>query len=184
MAAGDTWAGVSRAEAGSTRCWLGQSDSGGRIPFGPPTSEGPAQGGHCFRCGPWCGTRARGAAGAGRPPDSRFSDVPGLTALSGNERFSVKTTAGPLTGGTAGRPPKFIALLARPHTWGLPVCPTSDVGGALGGGEHRGEGSIQEALCVESKKESVDSEFRISKEGEVSRDGSLVLTKVMKREGL
>lgn len=31
-----------------------------------------------------------------------------------------------------------------------------------------------------SKGENVDSDFRISKEGEVSGDGSFVLTKVMK----
>lgn len=33
-----------------------------------------------------------------------------------------------------------------------------------------------------SKGENVDSDFRISKEGEVSGDGSFVLTKVMKGE--
>lgn len=58
----------------------------------------------------------------------------------------------------------------------------SDVGGRLGGGRYKGKGLIREAPCVGSKEESVDSEFRISKEGEVSGDGSLVLTKVMKGE--
>lgn len=41
---------------------------------------------------------------------------------------------------------------------------------------------MKEAQCAGSKKENVDSEFRISKEGEVSGDGSFVLTKVMKGE--
>ena len=56
------------------------------------------------------------------------------------------------------------------------------MGGRLRRGGRRGKGLIKEAQWTGSKKENVDSEFRISKEGEVSGDGSFVLTKVMKGE--
>lgn len=37
--------------AESMRCLLGHSDGGGSVPFGPQISEGPPQGGRCFRHG-------------------------------------------------------------------------------------------------------------------------------------
>lgn len=65
------------------------------------------------------------------------------------------------------------------------------MGGPLGRGGHRGKGLTKEVqrvgreavfFGVWSKEANVDSEFKISKAGEVSRDGSFVLTKVIKGE--
>lgn len=156
------------------RCLFGQNDGGGSVPFVPQTSEGPPPGGRHFRRGPGMEPGPKGQQEGGWPSDQWFSDVLGLTTLSGNESFSLKTTACPL--------PSLFPSENQLHTWDLFACATSDVGGHLGGGRHRGEGLIWEAPCAGSKEESADSELRISKEGEVSGDGSLVLTKVMKGE--
>lgn len=61
------------------------------------------------------------------------------------------------------------------------------VEGLLGRDGHRSKGLSKEAQCVAkrqwmSKDENVDSEFRISIEGEISRYGPFVWTKMIKGE--